>query len=187
MRECGKCNLCCKVLRVEEISKEANTWCKNCSRGLGCNIYNRRPESCQKFECTWLQVEELPEEYRPDKVHCFLGQTNDGDLLIFVDDAHPESYREGEFGNYTASLSQKLAHDGLRSFVVAGGISKEVRWVEPEKHPQNQPERKKSKRKLKKPTEEGGQKAAAPAAQQPKGQHRLKSTALAVKLAMLKN
>jgi hypothetical protein len=69
MRECGGCTLCCKVLRVEELKKPSNEWCRFCDEG--CTIYEWRPQGCKNFRCWWLDHEEMSEELRPDRVHMF--------------------------------------------------------------------------------------------------------------------
>ena len=64
-RECGKCSLCCKVMRVEEIAKLPGVWCKECAPGKGCKIYATRPGPCRDFHCSWLIQAELGPEWFP--------------------------------------------------------------------------------------------------------------------------
>lgn len=53
MRSCGDCKACCIVLSVEEIDKPRDTPCEHlCEKG--CDIYEKRPESCRGFQCFWL-------------------------------------------------------------------------------------------------------------------------------------
>ncbi|SRR5258708_6083397 len=53
-RTCGECSLCCKLLPVAELDKEANLWCQHCRPGNGCSIYNARPRVCRDYQCGWL-------------------------------------------------------------------------------------------------------------------------------------
>jgi len=56
-RQCGKCVLCCKLLYVEALDKEAGTWCPwlHKQRTRGCSKYRKRPEACREFACLWLK------------------------------------------------------------------------------------------------------------------------------------
>jgi hypothetical protein len=66
-RSCGECSACCKTHGVIEINKMPNVWCTHCKVGKGCKIYKKRPESCQRFKCSWLSGIGDDSE-RPDKV-----------------------------------------------------------------------------------------------------------------------
>jgi hypothetical protein len=52
IRECGNCNLCCKLPEVKNV-KGVYEWCKNCEIGVGCKTYNDRPKICKDFVCAW--------------------------------------------------------------------------------------------------------------------------------------
>ncbi len=71
-KTCGSCSACCKVLRIEapEFTKPAGQWCAHCRPGEagGCTIYGTRPMVCRDYRCAWLQLDKLPDEYRPDKL-----------------------------------------------------------------------------------------------------------------------
>ena len=53
-RECGDCNMCCKLPEIPSINKKSYSWCKNCNIGEGCNIYEKRPEKCKEFVCLYV-------------------------------------------------------------------------------------------------------------------------------------
>ncbi len=87
-RECGDCRLCCKLLGVGgdnwwqrlgsycvgnegksvrmRVSSPPGEWCRHACAGVGCKIYETRPQSCRDFECAWLEGL-LDEEDRPDR------------------------------------------------------------------------------------------------------------------------
>lgn len=71
MRECGGCAACCKTHPLESIQKAQNTWCTDCLKGKGCNIYATRPSGCAEFKCQWLLGYGSDSE-RPDKVRVVL-------------------------------------------------------------------------------------------------------------------
>lgn len=65
-RACGCCTACCTVPAIEPLAKPADTACVHCT-GLGCSIYEKRPQPCRSFFCAWRRMKELPENLRPDK------------------------------------------------------------------------------------------------------------------------
>ena len=50
-RKCGDCNLCCKLPYTK--FKKDYEWCSNCEIGVGCKIYETRPQVCKDFSCLW--------------------------------------------------------------------------------------------------------------------------------------
>jgi len=96
-RQCGGCQLCCKLLPMQarqqqatrtamalaehglmsldeiaaagpEIDKPAGVRCKHQRTSCGCNIYAHRPLSCMMWNCRWL-VSEAGDTLRPDHAH----------------------------------------------------------------------------------------------------------------------
>ena len=65
MPNCGDCTACCNVLLIEDINKQAYTPCQHCDGG--CAIYDTKPQTCNEFECAYLQAKDVPELLRPDK------------------------------------------------------------------------------------------------------------------------
>jgi len=60
-KNCGDCNLCCKLphinpthIKNKPFKKKGFTWCENCKIGEGCTVYNNRPKTCKDFECFYL-------------------------------------------------------------------------------------------------------------------------------------
>lgn len=68
-RQCGPCQLCCKLLPVVELQKTANTRCSHQRHGKGCAIYRKpgMPQSCQLWSCRWLLGLDTGELRRPDR------------------------------------------------------------------------------------------------------------------------
>ena len=75
-RECGDCNMCCKVYSIDSglfeedkthVFKKDYEWCKHCEVGVGCKIYDSRPNQCKDFQCGW-SLGLVPEEWKPNKV-----------------------------------------------------------------------------------------------------------------------
>lgn len=86
MRKCGSCDLCCKLLPVDEglaaerleggrysvkligWHKMAGERCQHQKHGKGCSIYPNRPMACQTWSCRWLSDPDVGELQRPDRV-----------------------------------------------------------------------------------------------------------------------
>jgi Fe-S-cluster containining protein len=98
-RQCGECNLCCKLLpmqgRTEErvlhtaeamlehgwmtlaeatsmipdFDKPAGVRCRHQRHHKGCAIYSRRPLGCRMWNCLWLTGADTDGMLRPDRAH----------------------------------------------------------------------------------------------------------------------
>ena len=53
-RECGDCNMCCKLPEIPSINKKSYNWCNNCDVGNGCKTYKSRPKKCKEFVCLYV-------------------------------------------------------------------------------------------------------------------------------------
>lgn len=128
MRTCGECTLCCKLERITELNKPRDRYCDFCLVGVGCNVYQKRPNSCRTFKCWWLSDPEVPDSLRPDKVGAYAaGDPAGGYLRVMVDgDA-----RDG----WTFLLLKAIRAAGLHAIVVEGD---RVRFVQ---GPANRPQR----------------------------------------------
>ena len=112
MHSCDGCTACCKVMQIEELNKPANTWCPHCTIGVGCGIYDTRPESCRVYECIWLQTQRgakpLALELRPDKSRVVMGVTNQGDdLVLYVSPDRPDAWKRGGIAKIVAETRAK--------------------------------------------------------------------------------
>lgn len=113
-RQCGTCSLCCKLLRIEDIGKEADTWCQHCKPGKGgCTIYADRPAVCAVFQCEWL-LTDLEDAWKPlDSkmvVHISKGSAKYHYLNIVVDIGVPNRWREPQWFNRIKQLAE-LGHN----------------------------------------------------------------------------
>lgn len=63
-RECGTCKACCTAEGVHELYKRPGEPCQFLCAS-GCGNYEKRPPSCQQFDCLWLQGV-FEEDARPD-------------------------------------------------------------------------------------------------------------------------
>jgi|UPI00068FD170 hypothetical protein len=155
MRNCGDCQLCCKLLPVREIGKLANTRCCQYQKhGKGCGVYNdttRMRPSCKLWNCRWL-VEDRTENLRgpdwtgyvidmmPDFVTLDLGgeQNHIPVVQAWVDPARPNEWRrDKDFWNYLAKLGEEermaaLIRNGSNDaiFIAPPAMNERGTWFE---------------------------------------------------------
>ena len=69
-RECGTCTRCCEGWLLADIRGQRIFPGKPCifvEIGKGCNDYENRPqEPCKRFSCSWIQIEDMPENFKPN-------------------------------------------------------------------------------------------------------------------------
>lgn len=112
-RQCGDCQLCCKLLPVRELSKGANQRCQHQRFGKGCAIYGSAdmPLSCRLWTCRWLANDDADDLRRPDRagyvidvVPDFVRAVSNEDgserqievVQIWCDPKQPEAYRDSD-------------------------------------------------------------------------------------------
>jgi hypothetical protein len=110
-RQCGDCQLCCRLLPTQEIAKPALARCPHQKHGKGCGIYARRPMSCELWSCRWLVDESTQDLPRPDRAHFvidmipdFITYTEEGKppqhmevIQVWLDPAYPDAHRAPSF------------------------------------------------------------------------------------------
>lgn len=112
MRQCGDCQLCCKLLPVRSLAKLAGQRCSHQKHGKGCAVYGRlmrvSPE-CRLWSCRWLVENDTADLRRPDRSHYVLDvmpefvTVRDDDtghlehiqvVQIWVDPRYPDAHRD---------------------------------------------------------------------------------------------
>ena len=48
--------------------KPPATRCKHICASGGCDHYDKRPEGCRNYVCSWLEVDAMPDVCRPDRL-----------------------------------------------------------------------------------------------------------------------
>lgn len=113
-RECGDCQLCCKLLPVKGIHKPANTRCQHQRHHKGCAVYHKPekgfPWECGLWNCIWLQGGDAMALRRPDRSNYVVdvmpdyvsAQQPDGVdiripvVQIWCDPKYPDAHRDPE-------------------------------------------------------------------------------------------
>jgi hypothetical protein len=129
-RQCGDCQLCCKLLPVPPLGKKAGQRCKHQKFGKGCAVYHRAgmPPECAMWNCRWLVNDDTDELSRPDRSHYVIDvmpdfvtlQTNADDppqniqvAQIWIDPKHPEAHRDPALRRWMV----RRAHEGIASLI----------------------------------------------------------------------
>lgn len=116
-RACGSCNMCCKVLHIEDLGKPAGAWCAHARPGVGCAIYDARPGNCRQFFCQWILDANFGPEWKPDTAKFVVSPlTSETNLLIGVDPNFPNAWRREP---YQSQIRQwvKIC-EGMGRFVI---------------------------------------------------------------------
>ncbi len=93
-KTCGTCNMCCKVLEIEEFPKPAGRLCEHCTSGSGCGIYMTRPQVCRDFMCEWLAERSISSTLKPDRIGAlFMVEADTENYLAVCDPAKPQAWR----------------------------------------------------------------------------------------------
>jgi len=141
MRECGSCNLCCKLLPVPPLGKKAGERCKLLKFGKGCTVYHtaKMPPECAIWNCRWLVNDDTADLRRPDHAHYVIdimpdfitAQDNEtGEkrniqvTQIWIDPKYPDAHRDPALRRWMfrraeegkAALVRYNAHDAIVIF-----------------------------------------------------------------------
>ena len=124
-RECGECQLCCKLLPVVSLNKVANQKCEFQKFHKGCTVYRTKkmPIECHVWSCRWI-TSQLPDNMaRPDRVHFVVDtmpdniviQDHEADtshamecIVVWCDPKHPLAYRNPDLYNWIAEKNKVL-------------------------------------------------------------------------------
>jgi hypothetical protein len=147
-RQCGDCQLCCRLLPTDEINKPANERCPHQKSYCGCVIYPRRPMSCQLWSCRWLVEDSTKDLPRPDRSHYVIDlipdfitmKPHDGSppthievIQVWVDPAHKDAHRAPSFRRWLEAQGKPaiIRYDSKNGFILfPPSTNSEGGWVE---------------------------------------------------------
>lgn len=149
MRQCGDCQLCCKLLPVRELDKPANTKCSHQKYHAGCAIYKRgMPFSCAAWNCRWLVSDDTHDLSRPDRSHYVIDimpdhitAENDGVsghievVQIWLDPRYPDAHRDPALRRYLERRAEDnviglVRRDSSDAFVLLPPSMTGGGWIE---------------------------------------------------------
>lgn len=130
MRQCGDCQLCCKLLPVPPLQKKAGQRCKFQKFGKGCTVYHttKMPVECGVWNCRWLVNDDTDDLARPDRAHYVIDLMPDfitvrPDAIspplniqvvqIWIDPNFPDAHRDPALRRYMV----RRAQDGIATLI----------------------------------------------------------------------
>lgn len=134
-RECGDCQLCCKLLPVKELAKRAGERCRYQRHHKGCAIHRAlhvTVPSCALWNCRWLVNDDTADLRRPDRARYVIdvmpdyvtlrnNETGEGNpvqvVQIWIDPGFPDAHRDPALRAYL----ERRAKEGIAAFVRRGG------------------------------------------------------------------
>jgi hypothetical protein len=110
-RQCGDCQLCCKLLPVPPLQKAAGVACRFQKFHKGCTVYGKpaMPRECAIWNCRWLVNDDTDELSWPDRSHYvidimpdFITVRDDATgekrtiqvAQVWIDPRHPDAHRD---------------------------------------------------------------------------------------------
>lgn len=130
IRQCGDCQLCCKLVPVNALNKPASTKCQYQRHGKGCTVYRTRrmPAECGLWVCRWLVNDDAADLGRPDRTHYVIDVMPDfviaqdegqepiriGAIQVWVDADYPDAHRDPAL---RAWLDRRGRDDGLVAII----------------------------------------------------------------------
>lgn len=130
---CGSCTACCRVFNIPALKKPAGKWCDHCDIGVGCKIYDQRPQACIDFECLWLQSqsrenpkERMDPELRPDKSKVVLGMTTNPKIIgATTMPGAPDAWKRPRMYSFLANLVK----NGLGVAIGQPAAKYQIKWT----------------------------------------------------------
>jgi Tfp pilus assembly protein PilF len=119
-RSCGTCTLCCKLFDIRALNKPQFEWCKHCAVGVGCRIYEQRPDECHEFNCRWLTDASVGDEWKPS--HSRIVLTLEGGVIgVHVDPSRPDAWRKEPYHRQIRAWAARAAQTGEGRVIVWEG------------------------------------------------------------------
>ena len=153
-RQCGDCQLCCKLLPVRSplLDKNSNTKCPHQKFKIGCLVYNsaRMPPECSLWNCRWL-VDDAGGTSRPDRSHIVIdlmpdfitGTDNETGVQInievvqcWIDPRYPDAHRDPAFRAYVYEQAEKynrvalIRYNARDAFTLVAPPLNNGKWLE---------------------------------------------------------
>jgi hypothetical protein len=110
-RQCGDCQLCCRLLPVPPLGKKAGENCRYQKFHKGCTVYHKpgMPPECAIWNCRWLVNDDAADLARPDRSHYVIDimpdfitvrqdetgvDQNIQVVQIWIDPRYPDAHRD---------------------------------------------------------------------------------------------
>lgn len=152
-RQCGDCQLCCRLLAVRSLGKRGGEKCRHQKFKTGCAIYTKpeMPRECTAWSCRWLVNDDMGDQRRPDRSHVVVDVMPDyitatdnatGEqqtvpvIQVWVDPKYPDAHRDPTLRTYldrACAQSGSLVlvrYDEARAFTLVPPSMHDGQWHE---------------------------------------------------------
>jgi hypothetical protein len=146
-RSCGGCTACCTgelSAVIHTIPMRPGRLC-HFKQPNGCAIYDKRPELCRVFRCTWLENRALPEELWPANSNIIVHQRAAGGFVYYVATEIPPGVSSRHLAwviNWAVTSNLNLVYHINRTAHALGSpeflAAYKVNFVEPESEKKNE-------------------------------------------------
>lgn len=116
MKECGDCTLCCLLLPIKDANSKPNELCSHCDLKKGCKIYEKRPQACKDFNCSWLLDDNMSGDLRPDKCNVIFEKITNNIELALVSFEELNAWKRLEVIEHMRNLKKKGISTIISSF-----------------------------------------------------------------------
>lgn len=152
-RECGDCQLCCRLLPVRSLGKGGGEKCRHQKFGVGCKVYSQlyavSPECCI-WSCRWVVSDDTADLSRPDRSHFVVdmmpdfvtlnyddGRTFDVPAIqVWVDPRYPDAHKDPSLRRYLVRRAEQdgsvaiIRYAPTRGFVLVPPPLNDGEWLE---------------------------------------------------------
>lgn len=153
MRQCGDCQLCCRLLPVRAIDKLAGQKCQHQKFKTGCVVYLKpaMPPECRLWNCQWLTGNDTADQSRPDRSHFVIdimpdfitAKDDDGKpvdipvVQIWIDPKYPDEHRDPDLRAFLNrrgehGVAALIRYDSRRAITIFPPSMTGADWVEVE-------------------------------------------------------
>jgi hypothetical protein len=126
-RHCGSCTMCCFILGVDapDLTKPPDSKCRHCEAGVGCIIYERRPDLCRNFYCGWLVASVFDDSWYPPISKIVINPVSNMDgsnpCWVFEVDPHrPQRWLQAPYFEKISNIKLSLRQQGASTSVRCG-------------------------------------------------------------------
>lgn len=113
INQCEECNLCCKLLPINDtqLTKPQGILCEHCDGG--CSIYDTKPVSCTNFDCVYIE-DSLDSSLRPDKIGIIFEKVTTKIYMALLEDYN--NWKSTEVLEYINNLNKEGTSVVITSF-----------------------------------------------------------------------
>jgi hypothetical protein len=109
---------------ITALTKPRGKWCSHCDIGVGCKIYDSRPDECRSFLCGWLANAAFGPEWKPDKSRLVITTTAPNQTEFHCDPGMPGAWRKEPYYSRLLDMARAAEpYDGLILIIIGNNTT----------------------------------------------------------------